>query len=499
MMANLSSRLSGSPESVEIGLHSTNGPDTLAATSSLDWDGPDDPANPYNWPLAKRWYGTVVPGLLCLLVSFSGSVYVPGIYEISTRFNVSLVVALLGLSMYVIGLGLGPMLSAPLSEVYGRKVVYFVNLPIFLLFIAGAALAQNIETLVICRMFAGIFGGPALAVSGGSFVDVWELKSSGLAVSVQAIATFMGPAVGPIVGGYLAERKGWEWTMYIILIFGGFMLIPLYFMEESYKPVILKRRALARGQQLPPKPDPKKAFKLIFTITLARPALMLLKEPIVQAVSIYSSFAFAVLFGFFAAYPYTFATEYGFRLGETGACFAGIGGGLLLGCGIYLLQDRLCYIPAVKKGNGVVEPEVRLVSAMIGSFLMPIGLFWFALTARSDIHWISPVLAGVPFAAGLVLIFLSAIMYILEVYPPLVAASAFAALGLLRYLLAMAFPLFTAQMYERLGIAWATSVFAFIAVLLMPIPWVFKRWGPKIRERSRFNAVTSYSVYADTS
>lgn len=60
----------------------------------------------------------------------------------------------------------------------------------------GAGLAQNIETLLICRMFSGIFGGPALAVSGGSFVDVWELKSSGLAVSVQAIATFMGPAIG---------------------------------------------------------------------------------------------------------------------------------------------------------------------------------------------------------------------------------------------------------------------------------------------------------------
>lgn len=89
-----------------------------------------------------------------------------------------------------------PMFSAPLSEVFGRKMVYFVNFPIFLLFTVGAALAHNIETLVICRMLSGIFGGPALAVSAGSFVDVWELKSSGLAVSVQAIATFMGPALG---------------------------------------------------------------------------------------------------------------------------------------------------------------------------------------------------------------------------------------------------------------------------------------------------------------
>ena len=83
--------------------------------------------------------------------------------------------------------------------------MYFVNLPIFLLFTLGAGLAQNIQTLVICRMFSGIFGGPAVAVSAGSFVDVWDLKSSGSAVSVQAIASFMGPALGTI--GNLCPRK----------------------------------------------------------------------------------------------------------------------------------------------------------------------------------------------------------------------------------------------------------------------------------------------------
>ena len=164
--------------------------------------------------------------------------------------------------------------------------------------------------------------------------------------------------------------------MYIILILGSAMLVPLYFMAESYKPVILKRRALERGQQIPPRLDPKKALRLIFTITLARPALMLMKEPIVQAVSVYSSFAFAVLFGFFEAYPFAFGREYGFGLRDTGACFAGIGVGLIIGCMIYVIQDRLCYVPAIKKGNGWVEPEIRMIPAMIGSFLMPIGLFW---------------------------------------------------------------------------------------------------------------------------
>lgn len=91
----------------------------------LDWEGPNDPANPWNWPVSKRWYGTLVPGSLCFLVTFASSVYVPGVYEVAAKFDVSITVALLGISMYVVGLGLGPMFSAPLSEVFGRKMVYF--------------------------------------------------------------------------------------------------------------------------------------------------------------------------------------------------------------------------------------------------------------------------------------------------------------------------------------------------------------------------------------
>jgi MFS family permease len=128
--------------------------------------------------------------------TFTASVYAASVYQVSREFHVSITTALLGLSMYVIGLGLGPMFSAPLSEVFGRKMVYFINLPIFLLFTLGTGLAQNIQTLIICRAFAGIFGGPALAVSAGSFVDIWDLKTSGSAVTVQAFATFMGPALG---------------------------------------------------------------------------------------------------------------------------------------------------------------------------------------------------------------------------------------------------------------------------------------------------------------
>lgn len=183
------------------------------------------------------------------------------------------------------------------------------------------------------------------------------------------------------MGGYLAQEKGWKWTMWIILVLGAAVSVPLFFMEESYKPVILKRRAIARGLPLPPKPDPKTALKMIFTITLARPVQMLLREPIVQAVALYSATIFAVLFGFFEAYPFAFQVEYGLSLGETGLCFIGIAVGLILGCLIYLWQDKVIYMPRLERGDAT--PELRLVPAMIGSFMMPVGLFWFAWYAHS--------------------------------------------------------------------------------------------------------------------
>ena len=182
--------------------------------------------------------------------------------------------------------------------------------------------------------------------------------------------------IGPIVGGYVAEKAGWRWTLYIILISGIGLPILFFFLEETYKPIILKRRAIRLGLPLPTRPDPKTALKLIFTITIARPTVMLIREPIVQCVSLYSAFAFAVLFGFFEAFPFAFSREHQFGLGQTGVCFTGVGIGLLCGCALFLLWDKTFYLPKLIKGHGYIEPEARMIPAMIGAVLMPIGLFW---------------------------------------------------------------------------------------------------------------------------
>ena len=136
--------------------------------TAQDWTGPDDPGNPINWPLWQKVYHTTIPGLFGFAVTFGSSVYTPGYPEVMKKYNVSSTTALLGLSLYVLGLAFGPILAAPISETFGRRVVYRVSLPLAAVFTLGAGFSNNLGSLLSTRFFAGFFGSPVLAVGGGS-------------------------------------------------------------------------------------------------------------------------------------------------------------------------------------------------------------------------------------------------------------------------------------------------------------------------------------------
>lgn len=254
----------------------------------------------------------------------------------------------------------------------------------------------------------------------------------------------------PVIGGFVVERKGWRWTQWISdfaivlsLLFGAFI-------SETHKRTILTQRATKHG--LAPPESPVKglaALKFTLQVTLLRPISMLLTEPIVMFFSLYVAFNFAVLYGFFEAFPFTFSTIYHFNLGQIGLTFLAIGLGCVLSLFTVGLIDKVKYQPllaqAKKSGKGNLAPEHRLYPAMIGSFGLPVSLFWLGWTAREDVHWISPVLAAVPFAWGNLAVFMGSATYLIDTYHATNGASALAANGLLRYVLGAAFPLFTTQ------------------------------------------------------
>ena len=471
----------------------------------LDWDGPDDKDNPQNWSNIKNWWITWTAALMCLVCSLGSSMYTAGIPEIMERFGASQELCLSGLTFYLIGLAVGPALAAPLSETYGRKPLYVLSWPIGMLFTMGVGLSPNIRTLLVLRFFCGFFSSPALSVAGGTIGDLWsgEPSEQSFAVAIFCLCPFLGPVMGPIIGGFSAEHKDWKWAAaWVLLMFFGLAWPSAILCPETFKKTILARRARKRGLNVETETINWAYIKRIVRFNLGMPLLLLVREPIVFFLSLYIAFVFAVLFAFFEAFPVIFRGKYHMDLGISGLPFISVGIGLVLGVVFYVVLDRTIYFPKNPDGtrgkrdeNGNIvwdAPESRLLVAKIGAFCLPASLFWLGWTGRTGhIHWLAPTASGVPFGFGLILVFFAVVLYFSMSFPPIIVASCIAANNLLRYILASVFPLFTVQCFENLGIGWAGSLFGFISVLMVPLPFIFSYFGPKFRANSKFG----YAAY----
>lgn len=474
----------------------------------LDWDGPDDKENPFNWPKTKKWFITMVTACLCLCVSLGSSLYVEGIPGLEVEMGISQTLGISGLTFYLIGLAVGPVIAAPISELIGRRYIYLSCFPASMLFTMGVGLAKNIRTVLVLRFFAGLIASPPMSLSGGTISDIWGSSPVDMSIAMAffCVASFLGPVIGPIIGGFAAESKGWKWTMWVSLMFSGAILPFLVIVPETYKPAILSARAKKRGIKLVKK-EAGELVKMTIQDYITRPVEMLFVEPIVGLTSLYIAFVFAVLFGFFEAFPIIFRGEYRMSYGVAGLPFLAVGVGLILGVFIYILIDLFVTYPKKPDGtrlnfdeNGNIiwgPPEDKLIVAMIGAVFLPISLFWLAWTSKKSIHWIAPTLAGVPFGFGLIWVFFGIVLYYSMSFPPAYVASALAANNLLRYLLASVFPLFMVQMYTRLHIDWATSLLAFIALAMVPIPFAFKKYGLKLRAHSKYGYVALFKKLAE--
>ncbi|KAK4157940.1 putative transporter mfs2 [Chaetomidium leptoderma] len=452
---------------------------------------PQDGSNPMQYSRTKKWTITMLQALATLAVAFVSTAYSGGISDIIRYFHVSTIVAILGVSLFVLGFAVGPLLWAPLSEFHGRQIVFFFSYFGLVAFSAGAAGAQNMHTLLILRFFAGSFGASPLTNAGGVIADMFNAKERGLASSVFAMAPFLGPTIGPIAGGFLGEAAGWRWVEGLMAIFTGILWIACSLcVPETYAPVLLRRRAAKlserTGRVYTSKMDlsitmPK--AQLIKT-TLLRPWVLLFREPIVFLTSIYMAIVYGTLYLLFAAFPIVFQVNRGWSPGVGGLAFVGVAVGMLFAVA-YSIFDNRRYGRVAAAHGGMAPPEARLPPAIIGSVLLPVGLFWFAWTNGPEVHWVVPITASAFFAAGLVSVFLSLLTYMIDSYT-VFAASVLAANSVLRSLFGAAFPLFTTYMYHDLGIHWASTIPAFLALACMPFPWLFYRYGARIRGSCKY-------------
>ncbi|KAF7897275.1 hypothetical protein EAF00_005503 [Botryotinia globosa] len=455
---------------------------------------PGDRRNPLNFTMLKKWTITLLLAFATLAVSFVSSAYTGGVEQIIEDFNVSTEVVTLGVSLFVLGFAIGPLMWAPLSELYGRQVLFFGTYAMLTIFNAGAAGAQNIQTLLIMRFLAGAFGSSPLTNAGGVIADMFSAAHRGVAMSIFAAAPFLGPVIGPIVGGFLGESEGWRWVEGLMAIFtGALWIVGTLTIPETYSPVILRRRAnkmsSMTGKVYKSKievDNGSKSLSAEFKTALSRPWILLFTEPIVFLLSLYLAIIYGTLYMMFGAFPIVYQVGRGWSAGIGGLAFCGVAVGMMIAV-LYSVWDNKRYNATAAKQNNAAPPEARLPPALIGSICLPVGLFWFAWTNSPSVHWIVSIIGTAPFGCGMVLVFLSVMNYLIDAYV-LYAASVLAASSVLRSLFGAAFPLFTTYMYNNLGIHWASSIPAFLALACVPFPFLFYKYGASIRMKCKFAA-----------
>lgn len=220
--------------------HEKTSPDNI-----VGFDGPQDPYRPMNWSFKKKCITTLLYGFTAMFATFGSSVYSPAVDTIAQEFNIGSEVSILGISLLLVGFGIGPLIWAPLSEVYGRKLAVLTPFFIASMFTFGAGAADNIQTLFVCRFMQGAFGSAPVTNTGGVLGDIWSAEVRGVALVGYAMAVVGGPTLGPIVGGaIIVTGTSWRWTQYVTGIGMMFMVVlDVLVLDESYAPVLLVKKA----------------------------------------------------------------------------------------------------------------------------------------------------------------------------------------------------------------------------------------------------------------
>ncbi|GAA6055973.1 hypothetical protein JCM3770_000756 [Rhodotorula araucariae] len=475
-----------------------------------------DPLHPQGWSFPRRVCVTALLALLCTWVGACSAMNASLWREAAADLEVHSELAMnLDTALFLAGFGLAAPIWAPLSELAGRNPIYFISLLLLAIFEIGAARSRTFTTRIILRFLAGCAATTPLSNAGAAVGDLWTEDERSVAFGVFGVGGFLGPCLGPVIGGWIAQ-SGWsyrwaDWVQAIgaaVLLAVSFCLLP-----ETYPPTLLALKAAgALFRLLPPfycanvYPDTavrrrtrcamyltpleqtrrRISFAQDFRLTLARPFMMLAREPIVVCFCAYLTLVFIIMFGNLTGYPHIFA-PYSLTPGLSGTLFLAIALGLVI-CAAstpLLCADYRRCVARAAETDGAVQPEARLRVAMLGTWAVPGSLLWAAWVTRADVAIWASLGAQALFGVGIWCCFYSTFLYTIDSYGHK-AASALAALTFLRYPIAGGAVLFTPLMYERVNPHYALTILGCLSLLMSLVPWVFYRFGSRIRAWSKW-------------
>ncbi|KAM0748673.1 MFS polyamine transporter [Meredithblackwellia eburnea MCA 4105] len=439
--------------------------------------------DPREFSNSKKWFVTLSASSLCLAVALGSSIVTGDLQGPVATLHSSQEIINLSVALFVAAFGIGPLLLAPLSEVLGRKPIYIVSMFGYFIFTLPSALAKNSATLVVCRLIAGLFASAPMCNVGGSIGDIWKIEDRGVPMAIFSGTIFLGPCLGPMIGGWIGQKAGWRYLYWVLFALTGVTFLSTLAMPETLAVVLLRRKAERIRKETGDSSYKSQAeidhipLSHRLKIALIRPFILMFREPIVLCMSLYLTLVYSILYMFFFSMPVAFAEIRGWKGGVTGLTFASIMVGLLIGMFLMPLQERK-FRQVTKEG---AFPEARLYPMMVGSFILPVGLYIFAFTGAYEwVNFMGPCVGGALFGISCILIYVSANSYIVDSYSEY-AASAIAAKTLLRSEVASAVPLYINQMISGMGFQYANLLVALVATVIIPMPFYFYFRGEKIR------------------
>lgn len=474
----------------EVSRYTTHGT-TYTSDPSFEVDfEPGSPDDPRNWP---AWYKAMV----VFAISFSTL----GVVVYSTSYTATLepmsrdlgvtstTIPTLGVTTYLFGLAIGSLILAPISETYGRKPVYCIALFFFSILVIPCALANNMTTIIVVRLFAAIAGSATIANAPGSIGDIVSDEYRALVFSVWSIGPMNGPVFGPIIGAFVTQYTNWRWATWLILFWGAAATIMMVSIKESYAPALLQQKAKKLRKEHDDsrywsRYDVRVGFLELMCVNLSRPFIMAVKEPICIFWNTYIGVIYGILYLCFVAYPIVYTEKRGWSISDSSLAFLGIGvGNMVVICSAKPIK-MMIEAHKVDPRTGERPPESMMSVVCIAAVLIPIGQLWFAWTCLpASIHPAISIAAGIPFGCGVGAVFIYASNYLVHSYG-IYAASAMAGNAVIRSVLGGVLPLAGHPLYDKLGAHWAGTLLGMFVVVLIPIPFAFYRYGHKIREKS---------------
>ena len=456
---------------------------------AIGWDSIDDPSNPRNWTPRRKWTSTALISLMALVTQLVTTIFAPAAQVMLTDFdNDNVTLGTLSVSIYLAGFAFGPLVMAPMSELFGRAPVLHIADVLFCILQVACARATNLNELLVFRLLAGIAGSAPLALGVGVIADLFPTKQRGLATAVFTGPVLLAPLAAPVVGGWIAQRLGWRWVFYIVAILGIVATTLLFtLLQETNASVLLERKTREWRKRFG-RPELKSCYDdgtnalQQFKDAIVRPLKLLFLSPIVSLMSIHIAFLYGLCYLLYNVISMAFERQYGFTIGEAGLAYMGIAVGFLLGLMLASTPNDRIVERMTERNRGIFKPEFRLPLLWVAAFTMPVGMFWYGWTMQAGKHWILPIIGLAPFGFSLMLTVMPVTTYLIDAFERH-AASALAANTVLRSLAAAFLPLAGPRLYAKLGQGWASSTLGFIAIAFIPIPIFFIYFGERIRTK----------------